>query len=143
DDFGVEFLYAHWIFICIGIAAFFFALATLIISQKRAIVRLMLSLPGLRRIGRSIDLMRLTRSFGLLMHAGVPLEESLNLTKKVVQNKKILESLHHMETNLDAGKPLSDGLRDKKGIIPPMMVRSIETAETSGTLEETMQNLSR
>jgi type II secretory pathway component PulF len=131
----------YWLFVVIAILAIIVSFAVIVATKKRAIVRLILSLPGLRTLGRNIDLTRLTRSFGLLLHAGVPLDEALILTKRVVQKKQVLAALSQMQANLETGKALSDGLREQKGIIPPMMSRSIETAEASGTLEETMQNL--
>jgi type IV pilus assembly protein PilC len=36
---------------------------------------------------------------------------------------------------------MSTGMRKTRGVVPPIMARSIETAEESGTLEKTMQNL--
>lgn len=131
----------YWLFITVG---FFVCLVLFIIIVKansRAIVRLLLALPFLRTLGTNIDLTRFTRSFGLLMHAGVPLTEALNLSGKVVQKRAILALVERMKDNVESGKPLSDGLRDHKGLVPPIMSRSIETAERSGTLEQTMQNL--
>jgi len=136
-----NFFVHNWLFITIGLVVFIIAFSVFVTVNKRAIVRSILRLPGLKTLGRNIDLTRLTRSFGLLLHAGVPLDEALILTKRVIQNKQILKVLDQMSTNLEAGKPLSEGLRNAKGVIPPMMSRSIETAEVSGTLEQTMQNL--
>lgn len=131
----------HWLLVTVGVLATIGVIVIIGVTQKRAIIRLLLSLPGLKILGRNIDLTRMTRSFGLLLQAGVPLDEVLLLTKRVVQKKQMLAVIDLMSANLEAGKPLSEGLRDQKDVIPPMMSRSIETAETSGTLEQTMQNL--
>lgn len=137
-----QFFMHNWLFIMAGIVLFIVLLVVLFRTQKRAIVRLLLGLPGLKKLGNNIELTRFTRSFSLLMHAGVPLEEALRLSRNVVQKKQLLNMISLMQENVQAGKPLSDGLRNIKGIVPPMMSRSIETAETAGTLEQTLQRLS-
>lgn len=131
----------HWLVVTVIFFAFILFLAGFIKANSRAIARTLLSMPGLKKLGTDIDLTRFTRSFGLLMHAGVPVIEALTLSKKVVRKKSIIAIIDHMQENVENGKPLSTGLRVKKGVIPPIMSRSIETAEESGTLEQTMQNL--
>jgi type II secretory pathway component PulF len=131
----------HWLIITIGFFALLIFVAGFIAANSRAIARVLLSLPGLKVLGTNIDLTRFTRSFGLLMHAGVPVIEALTLSQKVVRKKNIIKLVEEMKANVENGKPISTGLRRTKGVIPPIMSRSIETAEESGTLEQTMQNL--
>jgi len=131
----------HWLIITGGIIALIILISILVTTNKRVIVRLILSLPGLKVLGRNIDLTRFTRSFSLLLHAGVPLDDALLLSERVMQHKKLIAVVEHMRINLDAGKRLGEGLREYHTLIPPMMARSIETAESTGTLEQTMQNL--
>jgi type II secretory pathway component PulF len=132
----------HWIIISVAFVALMIFVVGFIKVNNRAIARMLLSMPGLKHLGTNIDLARFTRSFGLLMHAGVPVMESLTLSQKVVRKKQLLELIDHMKSNVENGKPLSTGMRKlKRGVIPPIMSRSIETAEESGTLEKTMQNL--
>lgn len=132
---------ANWLQIVVGIIVGIILISILVSYQKRAIIRIMLSLPGLRGLGRDIDLTRFTRSFALLMKSGVPLDDALLLSQRVVQKKQVVVVIEHMRTNITTGEPLSAGLRNSRRIIPPMMARSIETAEKSGTLEKTLQNL--
>ncbi|MBC7581918.1 type II secretion system F family protein [Aeromicrobium sp.] len=131
----------HWILIGIAFIALIIFAVGFVKVNSRPIARLLLSLPGLKILGTNIDLTRFTRSFGLLMHAGVPVIEALELSEKVVRKKQLVELVQDMKRNVENGKPLSTGMRGKRGLIPPIMSRSIETAEESGTLEQTMQNL--
>jgi type II secretory pathway component PulF len=136
-----NFFTEHWVIITIAFVAVIIFIVGFIKANSRAIARLLLSLPGLKELGTNIDLTRFTRSFGLLMHAGVPVVEALSLSQKVVRKKSIIELIDRMKANVENGKPLSAGMRGTKGVVPPIMSRSIETAEESGTLEKTMQNL--
>jgi type II secretory pathway component PulF len=131
----------HWLLIFGAIIAGTILLSVIASKNKRFIVRLILSLPGLRRLGLNIDLARLTRSLALLLKAGVPLDETLILTKRTVNKKQIIAVIEQMQRSMNAGKPLATGLRNTKGVIPIMMARSMETAEISGTLEQTLQSL--
>lgn len=131
----------HWIVVSavfVGIIALVYVFVSM---NSRAVVRMLLNVPGFRRLGTNIDLARLTRSFALLTRSGVPLDEALMLSKRVVRKTQIIHIIEHMQHNLEGGKPLANGLRDTKTVLPPIMVRSLETAETSGTLEQTLQSL--
>lgn len=132
---------AHWpivtaVSVAIAFGAYFFVRA-----YSRTIIRMLLAIPGLRQLGLNIDLARLTRSFALLLRAGIPLDEALTLSKRVVRKPQIIRAIEHMEHNVETGKSLGTGLREAEHAIPTIMARSIETAETAGTLEQTMQNL--
>lgn len=132
---------AHWVLVSIVAIGAGFLISMVVRANSAVIIRGLLSLPGLRQLGINIDLARLTRSFALLIHAGIPLDEALTLSKRVVRKTQIIRVIEHMEHNIEAGKSLGNGLREAHGAIPPIVARSIETAETSGTLEQTLQNL--
>ncbi|HEV7454477.1 MAG TPA: type II secretion system F family protein [Candidatus Saccharimonadales bacterium] len=135
------FFIAHWMVVVPGIIGFVILLSMVISANRRTVIRMIFSLPGLKRLGLNIDLARLTRSLGQLLKAGVPIEETLTLSKRTVQKKQVIAVIEQMQRSIEAGKPLGTGLRKTNGVIPAMMSRSIETAEVSGTLEQTLHNL--
>lgn len=137
------YLLAYWPRVLAGSVAGIILLIMFVTWQKRLIIRLLLGMPGLRGLGRMIDLTRFTRSFALLVRSGVPLDESLDLSARVVHRREVLAVVNRMRSSLEHGESLAAGLRDPKSkkVVPPLMVRSVETAETTGTLEKTMQNL--
>src|SRR5262249_37899951 len=112
-----------------------------VVTHKRAVIRFILDLPGLKRLGLTMDLVQLNRGLALLLKAGVPMDEALALAKRTVRKKEVLWVVELMQESMSAGKPLATGLRDTDGVVPLMMARSIETAELSGTLEATLQSL--
>lgn len=127
------------------IVAAFVLIACMIILfrlKRRAMTNILLQLPLLNHLGREIDLARFTRSMALLLKAGVPIGEALKLSRAVVVKKEIVRMVDHMEQAIDQGKPLSEGLQKSKRIVPTLMLRLVETAERSGSLEASMQNLS-
>jgi len=136
-----KFFNSHWIEIIIGLVIFVVLFSLFIKANKRLITRAILKLPPLQKLGTNIDLARFTRSFGLLMSAGVPIIEALQLSEKVIQKKSIIAVIKNMESDVAAGKSITISMRKPKSVIPTIMWRSIRTAETTGTLETTLQNL--
>jgi type II secretory pathway component PulF len=132
----------NWLFILLGAIVGVTLLSVFVHYNKRAIIRLFLGLPWLKTLGRNIDLARFTRSFALLLKSGLPVDEALELSGRVVQKKRVLKIVEQMRDDVASGQGLATHLREHHNIIPIIMTRSLETAESSGTLEKTMQNLS-
>lgn len=132
---------SYWMFIVPGLVVAVILISIFVSYNKRLIIRGLLSLPGLSTLGNNIDLTRFSRSFALLLKAGVALDEALELSERVVQKNRVRHVVQRMREDIIAGNTLAQHLHESKHIIPTVMARSIETAETSGTLELTMQNL--
>lgn len=108
----------------------------------RFFVNIFISLPLVSKMAREIDLTRATRSLYLLLNAGIPITTALELTENVVTKNDIHKAISHAKTVVFAGKKLSEGLRDNKSVIPPMVIKIIEAGERSGSLDKSLQELS-
>lgn len=137
-----NFFLSYWPYILVGLVLFSIGIALLYRVKKRAFINALLKLPLLDRLGRQIDLTRFTHSMGLLLRAGIPVAEALELSEQTVVKKEMQTVLRQTRLDVTAGKPIAEGLRKGKKVMPSIMIRTIETAETSGTLESTMQELS-
>lgn len=135
-------LLTYWPYIIAGFAVLVVLMIVLYKLKRRAFINALLRLPGLSKLGRKIDLTHFTHSMGQLLKAGIPVAEALSLSERTVVKKEIVATVRSTREGVLAGKSLTEGLRLKKGIIPPLMIRSIETAERSGTLESAMRELS-
>lgn len=109
---------------------------------KRLFINLLISLPLISKMAREIDLTRSTRSLYLLLNAGIPITSALELTEDVVIKNDIHKAIVHAKTVVFAGKKLSEGLRDNKHVIPPMMIKIVEAGERSGSLDKSLQEIS-
>ncbi len=105
-------------------------------------VNVLISLPLISKMAREIDLTRSTRSLYLLLNAGIPITSALELTEDVVIKTEVHRAIVHAKTVVFAGKKLSEGLRDNKNVIPPMMIKIIEAGERSGSLDKSLQEIS-
>ncbi|HWY79803.1 MAG TPA: type II secretion system F family protein [Candidatus Sulfotelmatobacter sp.] len=119
-------------------------LATVYLFKRYRIffVRLLTSLPVVSLLVQQIDLTRFTRSLYLLLTAGIPITVALELTQDVVIKKNISNAIKHAKNYVYSGKKLSEGFKDSKKVIPPIMIKIIEAGERSGSLDKSMLDVS-
>jgi type II secretory pathway component PulF len=111
-------------------------------KNRRMFVNIFISLPLISKMAREIDLTRFTRSLYLLLNAGIPITSALELTEDVVIKRDVHNAIVHAKTVVFAGKKLSEGLRDHKNVMLPMMIKIIEAGERSGSLDKSLQEIS-
>lgn len=111
-------------------------------QNRLVIVRAFTSLPLISILAQQIDLTRFTRSLYLLLTAGIPITTALELTQDVVIKKNVQNAIKHTKNVVFGGKKLSEGLRDSKNVVPPIMIKIIEAGERSGSLDKAMIDVS-
>lgn len=110
--------------------------------HKARFLAVLFSLPLVSDLARQIDLTRFTHSLYLLLNAGIPITQSLELSQSVVQKKDIIKAVQHAKEVVSSGKRLSEGLRDSKNVFPSIMIKITEAGEKTGSLEKAMQDTS-
>ncbi len=111
-------------------------------KQKRLFLSIMFSVPLISDLVKKIDLTRFSRSMYLLLSAGITINGALELAQEVVIKKEILAALTHSRDVVLSGRKFSEGLKDAKGIIPSIMIKIVEAGEKSGSLDNSMQDIS-
>lgn len=110
---------------------------------RRFFISVLISVPVVSNIAKEIDLTRFSRSLYLLLNAGIPITGALELAQDVVVKKEIKKAIAHSIDAVASGKKLSFGLKDQKKSIPSIMIKLIEAGEKSGSLEKSMQDISK
>lgn len=127
----------------IAVTAALIAGVTYVFKQNRkAFLNALTSLPLISTLTQQIDLTRFTRSLYLLLTAGLPITVALELTQDVVIKKDIANAIKHAKNYVYSGKKLSEGFKDSKKVIPPIMIKIIEAGERSGSLDKAMLDVS-
>ncbi len=121
----------------IGIILYF-----LFTKKKNAILNLIYSLPMINELVKLIDLTRLTRSLHLLLASGISITVALELAEDVASRRDTIKIIQKSRELVLGGKPLSEGLKTGKGYIPSLMVKLIEAGEKTGSLDESLQDIS-
>lgn len=125
-----------------GIILFGVLIFILYKTRKKEFTNFLASLPFLSKIVREIDLARFTHSLALLLIAGIPITDALDLAKNVASKKEIFNLIVHLKEEVSSGKTLADGLKKSADIVPQTMIRITEAGEKSGNLEKSMEELS-
>lgn len=125
-----------------SLLAFFIGLGIFYYFKRDLLFRGLFSLPGVSGLMRQIDITRFARSMHLLLSSGLPITVALELAEEVILKKEILVLVQEAREQAVAGHAFSEGLRSKRKLFPPMMVKLMEVGEKTGTLESAMQNVS-
>lgn len=110
--------------------------------QKTFLLNLIIKLPILSNLTKSIDLTKFSRNFYLLLNAGIPISSALELTEDVVVNNEVKMGIRHAKEAVTSGRKLSEGFKSNRGIFPSIMIRITEAGERSGSLDKSMLEIS-
>jgi len=100
--------------------------------------RLLLKIPLIGNLNRTINAARLSRMLAILTESGVPLLESLRISNQVVRNEPIREALQAAAVSVREGGRLHTAL-GKTEYFPPLLISMISAGEESGELEKMLE----
>jgi type II secretory pathway component PulF len=81
---------------------------------------------------------KFARTFSILMGAGVPIMETLELTENVVQNAVIENAVKKSRTMVKEGYSIAGALR-KTGVFPSQILQLTATGEETGEMEKLLK----
>lgn len=127
------------------VGGFIITITVLIILFKRfksAFYNILYYLPIVGNLVTEIDLTRFSRNLYLLLNSGLPITTALDLSKDVVLNKKLAQTIDKSRAMILAGKKLSEGLAGSRKTFPIIMLKLIEVGEKSGSLPKALLDIS-
>ena len=107
---------------------------------RMAIDRTLLKLPLLGILLRKIAVARFTRTLGTLISSGVPILEGLEITARTAGNALIEKSLMEVRKGLEAGRNLSDPLKETN-VFTGMVTQMIGVGEQTGAMDAMLQKI--
>jgi len=99
-----------------------------------------LKIPVFGRVTRLVAITRFCRILGMMLANGVPLLESLGISKDATGSMALAESIGEASENVRAGATLAEPLR-ASGFFPVEILEMIAVAEESNQLEKTLQQI--
>jgi general secretion pathway protein F len=96
-----------------------------------------LQLPLIGKAARLIAITRFCRILGTLLKNGVPMLQSLAISKDATGSMLLSDSIEKAAENVRAGQTLADPLK-ACGLFPPEILEMIAVAEESNQLEKTL-----
>ncbi|NUQ64422.1 MAG: type II secretion system F family protein [Pirellulales bacterium] len=101
---------------------------------------LKLRLPVVGKIFRNLSVARFCRVLGTLLHNGVPILRSLDISSDAAGNRILGAAIRKATETVSAGKTLAGPLA-ACGYFPPTVVEMISVAEESNTLEKVLLDI--
>ena len=96
--------------------------------------RIFLRLPIFGNIIKNNILSKFAKTFGILVNAGVPIIDTFNLVKKVVDNRVYELAIIDSTTNIENGLNISQALKNT-GEFPSVMIQLLSTGEETGEID--------
>lgn len=98
-------------------------------------------LPIAGEIVREVNLGRFFRVFATLMGAGIAIDKSLEVTKRIIKNHLFKKQIQKMHDSVVRGSNLSTALQGNERLFPAVVLHMMRVGEKSGNLEESFEYL--
>ncbi len=108
---------------------------------KRQWGDLILTIPIVNGILRDMILSRVTRIFGFLISAGVPIMDSLKIAAHIAENQAYQEKLLLAADDLSKGILIAENISDDPKLFPTMLVNMMAIGEKTASLDSVMEKV--
>jgi len=83
-----------------------------------------------------------TRQFSVMLDAGLPLVQCLEILGEQEENKKFRQIIHQVRSDVEAGQSLADSMEKHPAAFDKLYVSMVEAGEAGGILDVILQRLS-
>lgn len=135
----------YWWLMAAGIGLIAFAIERFYRTSDKGrlwIDRSLLKVPVLGELLRKAAVSRFTRTLATLLQSGVPVIQSLEITRKVVGNRVIADATGHIQERVVEGTDMSTPLK-ASGAFPSTVGYMVSIGEQSGELEEMLDRIAK
>ena len=135
-------VYYWWVF-AVVIVGGMFALRQYAATEKghQMYDRMILKLPLTGRLLRIIVTTRFARTLAILLNSGIPLLQSMDIAKAVVNNTIISGAIESAKDGIREGESIAEPLKRSK-VFPSMVNHMIAVGEKTGELEQMLFKIS-
>ena len=103
--------------------------------------RIILKIPIMGKLLRIIATTRFARTLAILLNSGIPLLQSMDIAKAVVNNVVISGAIESAKEDIREGESIAEPLRRSK-VFPSMVTHMIAVGEKTGELEQMLFRIS-
>lgn len=132
----------YWWATPIVVFGLYYGLKTWLATEKgkELFDRVIFRLPKIGGFVQVVSVSRFARTFGTLMASGVPILQSITITRDTLDNVVIAKSLERVHDRVRDGEPLSVPL-EQSGVFPQMVTSMIQVGEETGQLPEMLNRV--
>ena len=134
---------SYWYILIGGFIAIILGIRYYLKTEKGAFFfdKLKLKLPIIGPLHRKVAISSFTRTLGTLIGSGVPILESLDIAKGVVQNEILSRIIESAKKAVERGERLAEPLQVSREF-PADVVQMISTGEETGNLDMMLDKIS-
>ncbi len=138
-----DFFVNYWLLMLAAMAAAFFGFRSWLGTSKgrESWDKFRLRMPIVGGIVNRAQLSRFSRTFSLMLHSGVPLNQSLALSAEALDNKFLEARLLEMKAAIEAGSSVSSTAINAN-IFTPLVIQMISVGEETGRIDELLLEVS-
>lgn len=138
-----NFFVNYWMVMLGAMVALFFAFRAWLntSSGREKWDKIRLRMPIVGNLVNRAQLSRFSRTFSLMLRAGVPLNQSLALAAEALDNKFLEARLLEMKAAIEAGSSIS-ATAINTGIFTPLVIQMIAVGEETGRIDELLLEVS-
>ncbi|MCL4485029.1 MAG: type II secretion system F family protein [Nitrospirae bacterium] len=133
-------LRSHLLSTGLSLLAGVFLLLRFVRTRRATLDRWALRIPRVGDLVLATQVARFSRTLGVLLSSGTPLQKAMEVSEAVVTSGPVREAVARARRDLAEGVSLSRSLRESK-VFPLLAVHMIAVGERSGKLEELLQRL--
>ena len=135
---------AHWWWGIVGTGILLFIFSRFIATNKGRLFwdKLKLKIAILGQVLSKIEVARISKTLGTLVHNAVPLVQSLNIVKEITGNKVIANAIQEISEGVKEGEGVAVPMK-RTGVFPPLAIHLVEVGEETGRLDDMLLELSR
>ena len=136
------FIKTYFMLIAVVVCTVFLGIGAWIRTKEGRLLadKFKLKLPLFGNLFLKLEIVRLTRTLGILLVSGIPILRALEIVKGVLQNSFLAGTLATVKDGISKGDNIANAIR-KTGLFPPIMFHVIATAQVSGNIEDGLINI--
>ncbi|GAB4459664.1 MAG: type II secretion system F family protein [Armatimonadaceae bacterium] len=140
---STDFVTQNWVLVIGAIAGTVIGLRVWFATPNGAYLRdrFLLSAPVVGPVIKKATLSRFARVLGTLVYGGVPILEALEIAGLSAGNRVFQKSADEVETEVRAGRPIAEAMRDS-GAFPPVLTHMVAIGEETGDLPKMLGRVS-
>jgi general secretion pathway protein F len=138
-----DFLRDYWWVLLIVIGGGILALRQYVATENghRTYDRMILKIPITGKLLRIIVTTRFARTLAILLNSGIPLLQSMDIARAVVNNAVISGAIESAKKGIREGESIAEPLR-RSNVFPSMVTHMIAVGEKTGELEQMLFKVS-
>ena len=138
-----EFTNSYWWMMLLGLGSLILVAFRLVTSERGGMWwdQLKLRILGVGEVLRKVEVARISRTLGTLVHNAVPLVQALNIVREVSGNRIVAQAIQRIAEGVKQGEGVALPMR-RTGVFPSLAVHLIEVGEETGRLDAMLLQLS-